>query len=425
VAALLVSGQTIHRLMGFYNKQGDATDISVIDALAVQLRTNHMNFKKYAQLNNITHVQLDEISMLRPLFVDNVDRMFREVRRKPNVPFGGVSMIFFGDFLQIPPVDDNRDVNNPDTRTFAFESYVWNEAQVKCHLLDHSFRHDKDPEYKLILSDLRMGVVTPEGEALLKSCVRDPSPDLLVTHIYPTHRLVDAENARRLASLVGEEHVYKSIDTFHCEPRQQDAMRRILDNTPAPMTLILKQDAQVMFLRNMNVSTILAHGGTIPGIDPENVSPETAQTLLLGNGSIGKVVGFGSVGEGQPSMPIVHFPETGIRMPVYAHAWTIDDRPGGKPQAQRSQVPLKLCWSITSHKSQGQTITSAVVADLSSVFTFGQAYVILSRVKSRDQLYLKPFEMEKIKAHPTAVAFYEQLAKQKALETAFEADFEV
>ena len=242
----------------------------------------------------------------------------------------------------------------------------------------------------------------------------------IVTHIYSHNVDVDRENATRLDRLSGELMTYTAIDNGNNV--------QALKNCPALPILDLKIGAQVMLLRNMTVGNVINAGGVVPGIaDPLFASPARLTELILGNGSVGKVVRFEPMGEPDSDdntggndgdtplnstrlWPVVDFAKEGVILRVEPHRWEMRDTPTSPPSTSRIQVPLKLCWAFTVHKSQGQTITCPVVADLSNVFDYGQAYVTLSRVKSLDQLYLKPFDPAvAIRAHPAVVEYYNAL----------------
>jgi ATP-dependent exoDNAse (exonuclease V) alpha subunit len=135
--------------------------------------------------------------------------------------------------------------------------------------------------------------------------------------------------------------------------------------------------------------------------------------VILSNGSVGSVLRFEQLNENSAQMyPVVYFPRRGaspLTVRIKHHQFEQREHPRGPVIATRTQFPLQLCYAFSAHKSQGQTITCNVVADLASSFAYGQAYVMLSRVCALEQLYLSSYHRAAIKAHPDVTRFYEQL----------------
>jgi ATP-dependent exoDNAse (exonuclease V) alpha subunit len=275
---------------------------------------------------------IDEISMLHDFRLDMVDEACRLVRKKPDVPFGGIQVIMSGDFFQLPPI------NRGDSRSggFVVNSNAWQELDpVICYLLN-----------ALRSGDLRRR----HAETLLErvSAPYDETSD--ITELHTVNVDVDRLNEVKLDQLEGDELFYTQATTGAAN-YVENLQRSVL----APPTLRLKLGALVMAVKN--------------SLDRKYV-----------NGSIGTVVAFEPVTE----YPIVQF-RNGKEVTMQPDTWELRD--GDKKRASISQIPLRLAWAITVHKSQGMTLDAARI-DLRKAFVEGMGYVALSRVKSLDTLFL-------------------------------------
>jgi ATP-dependent DNA helicase PIF1 len=358
IAAVNVGGLTLHTWAGL--GMGDAPAETI--ANRILFGDNRRAFENITQTN---HLAIDEISMLSASLLDKVDVIFRKVR-KMDLPFGGMQLIMFGDFLQLPPVS----TNNSKPEGFAFEAKVWKEAKVKTHVLTKVFRQ-ADQSFADVLNDIRVGNYTPAVSDLLMSRYQQPDPTpefppvILTTH----NADADAINGRRLAMIEAAQHGYDADD------QGSDRAKKILERCLMPARVELKVGAQVMCCVNLD------------------------QDLGIVNGTLGKVVDF----TGFSKLPVVLF-ANGIRMTIEAQRWII--RENEKEIGSRTQLPLRLAWAITVHKSQGMTLDKVEV-HLAKAFEFGQAYVALSRARTLGGLFIASGSKKSIKAHPKAIAFYE------------------
>lgn len=288
---------------------------------------------------------IDEISMLHDFRLDMVDEVCRLVRREPDVPFGGIQVIMSGDFFQLPPVNRN------DSRAggFVVNSNVWRELDPTVCYLEEQHRQD-DEELTSILNALRDGDLRRRHAELLLERV-DVVPDGDdITELHTVNVDVDRLNEQRLEQLGGDELFYTQVTTGSAN-YVESLQRSVL----APATLRLKEGALVMAVKN--------------SLDRKYV-----------NGSIGTVVAF----EPGTEYPIVLF-RNGKEMVMQPESWELRD--GDKKRASISQIPLRLAWAITVHKSQGMTLDAARI-DLRKAFVEGMGYVALSRVKNLNTLYL-------------------------------------
>ena len=288
---------------------------------------------------------IDEISMLHDFRLDMVDEVCRLVRKKDE-PFGGIQIIMSGDFFQLPPI------NRGDSRAggFVVNSEVWRELDpVICYLQE---QHRQDDEQLLdILNAMRAGDIRRHhAETLLARAEVFPDDLEQLTELHTVNVDVDKINEAKLETLEGDEVVYSQMTTGS-ESYVETLQRSVL----APAALKVKKGALVMAVKN---------------------SPERKYV----NGSIGTIIDF----EPYTDYPIVEF-KNGKEVSMVPDTWELRD--GDKKRASISQIPLRLAWAITIHKSQGMTLDAARI-DLRKAFVEGMGYVALSRVKNLNNLYL-------------------------------------
>lgn len=360
IAAVNVGGVTLHSWAGI----GLATE--PVEEVAKRLIQSES--KGFRNIKTIDHLAIDEISMISASLLDYVNELF-QIIRKSDKPFGGMQIITFGDFLQLPPVS-----NDEKLERFAFHAESWKAAQFRCHVLKKVFRQE-DQEFAECLNSVRKGIITPQVSAILNECYKrkdafsEINPVILHTH----NKNVDAINIGRLNGLDGELMVYGAIDSG--SPRG----RKVLEKCILPERLELKEGAQVMLCVNLDVGNGLA------------------------NGSLGIVTDFEK--SFSRRVPVVKF-SNGHEQTIDFHRWEV--RENSELIAERMQIPLRLAWAITAHKSQGMTLDKVVI-HLAGVFEYGQAYVMLSRAKSKEGLFIANGNKQCIRAHPDALKFYEEI----------------
>lgn len=333
IAATHMNGVTIHSWSGMGIKDS-LTDYD----MQKLLKKRHLkkNFKKTKVL------VIDEISMLHHFQLDMIDKICRAFRQK-NEPFGGMQVILCGDFFQLPPV--NR---RGDEVCFATESDIWPNMDLKVCYLREQHRHGDD-ELTKILNDIRAGSVGEHTLKLLKKRYSGSVETGNLTKLYTHNVDVDAINNGELQKLEGGHIVYAM--TSRGNPKLAEVLKK---NCLAPEQLALKKGALVMFVKN--------------SFEEDYV-----------NGTLGRVIGFNKEG-----LPIVKTNKDRI-IHVDRKSWMIEEE--GKAIVEINQVPLRLAWAITVHKSQGMTLDAAEI-DLSKSFVEGMGYVALSRVRSLDGLKL-------------------------------------
>jgi ATP-dependent exoDNAse (exonuclease V) alpha subunit len=334
LAATHLGGTTIHAWAG----------IGVLDHLPNGF-AEHITKGRREIIEKTDVLIIDEISMLHDYRLDMVDEACRLVRRKDE-PFGGIQLIMSGDFFQLPPI--NRD----DSRMggFVVHSRAWEELDPTiCYLQE---QHRQDDEVLIdLLNALRAGDIRRHhAEKLLERVGIEAPEDTVLTELHTVNMDVDRINEARLDELPGDELFYTQ-NTTGAANYVENLQRSVL----APEVLRLKKGALVMAVKN-------------------------ATDRKYANGSIGTVIDF----EPATEYPIVEF-RNGRTVSMQPDTWELRD--GDKKRASITQIPLRLAWAITVHKSQGMTLDAARI-DLRKAFVEGMGYVALSRVKNIDNLYL-------------------------------------
>lgn len=361
LAATHLGGTTIHSWSG----------IGVSDFLHDNF-AEHMAKGRREIIEKTDVLIIDEISMLHDFRLDMIDTIARVVRKNPDVPFGGIQLIMSGDFFQLPPV------NRGDSRAggFVVTSDAWRELDPVVCYLEEQHRQD-DNQLLAILTAFREGDVRRHhAETLLARVEMKPEDEANMTELHTVNIDVDTLNDQRLKALDGDEYTYYQTTTGS-ENYLENLQRSVL----APKNLKLKRGALVMAVKN--------------SLDRKYV-----------NGSIGTITGF----EPSTEYPIVEF-RNGKEVIMQPDTWELRD--GDKKRASITQIPLRLAWAITVHKSQGMTLDAARI-DLRKAFVPGMGYVALSRVKNLDNLYLHGINQMALKVSEDALDIDELLRSGSA-----------
>lgn len=359
LAATHLNGATIHAWSG----------IGVRDALDEHAITN-LGKQRQDLIQKADILVIDEISMLHDFRLDMIDNVLRLVR-DTDAPFGGVQVVLCGDFFQLPPV------NRHDSRqgSFVTNSIVWRNNVFTICYLKTQFRQADDEQFTDILNGIRAGVLTRNQlKTLQDRGLQTPEQTGSKTRLLTVNVDVDVVNHKHLQSLKAESREYEM--STHGSAKYVEQLQR---SCLAPELLQLKIGAQVMCIKN-------------------------APDRKYANGSLGVVVGF----EQGTDYPIVRL-LNGREVYIKPESWDLMD--GDKRRASIVQLPLRLAWAITVHKSQGMTLDAAQI-DLRRAFVEGMGYVALSRVRSLEHLTLDGLNGMALKVSPLARAIDAELQQK-------------
>ena len=363
ISAINVGGQTLHSWAGL--GLGNMPLNEILRNIC-SVRGMHMRKK----LRSAKMLAIDEISMIPAHIFDLLNELLKTVRNNQD-PFGGIQLILFGDFLQLPPV--NR--GNGET-FFCFESKAWEESDIDVVVLKEIYRQS-DSELVNMLNNLRFGDITKHDIELLRSRFKQEDPDkTFEATILGTHNIqIEKINIAKLKDLNTNEKTFKA--KFEGKPEKIEFLKK---NCIAPENLALKINSQVMMLKNT-----YAKEGVM-------------------NGSIGIVREFDS----KKGYPIVEF-TNGSCIKIVPEEWCIEkfneNTAEVEVEAMMIQIPLILAWAITVHKSQGMTLEK-IRCNLGSAFAEGQVYVAVSRVKTLNGLFIDSFNINNVKANKKVIEFY-------------------
>jgi len=368
VAAYNVGGQTIHSFFGMPR-----------GILGVQPLHKHLFGRVRDALRSLDVLVIDEISMVSADLMDGMDTMLRTARGKNKGPFGGVQVVMFGDPYQLPPIgakphEEGYDFLKQNYRSdWFFDAKVWNESKLLRYELNENFRQHDD-KFIEILNAIRDGSVTQEMLDTLNQAGNRYPENQDAIRLSGINAKVNNYNSSRLANTPG-------ITKFFEANVPVGKLSDFGANPPADITLELKVGAQVMFIKN----------------DDQNQAKDGAYARRWVNGTIGHIAEI--VAHNHVKVEV----DTEV-FDVHLSTWEkikyqLDEVFDENTQrikevlvpetvAEFHQLPLRLAWSVTVHKSQGMTYDEVVIELGGNAFSAGQTYVALSRVRSLEGLYL-------------------------------------
>ena len=373
-ATLYEQGKTLHSWGGIGLAKGNEDDI---------LRNVRKNKKARSNWTESSMLIIDEVSMMTVELFEKLDYVARKLRKSESF-YGGLQIVLCGDFCQLPPVGSSK---------YCFESELF-MTNIDCYLLEENFRQQSDNEFQNLLDEMRYGFLSKENNLKLKNRIVNEIPSnehgIIPTQVFPKNVEVDSINEEEYSNLINENNTEHS---YECSTK-------VMDNEN---TVVLKE-THVLFQKAcefMDKTSLLQKELKLCVGSQVMLVVNYDMELKLANGTRGIVSGFSEI---SPYYPIVTF-RNGTKQVIASFAVTHDL---GYATITRTQVPLKLAWAITVHKSQGMTL-DYIVSDLRNVFLPSQIYVTLSRVRSLEGLYLQGINLSKIKCDKKVKDFYEAL----------------
>jgi len=354
IAATHIGGMTIHAWSGI----GARDDLSPYDIEQIVGR------ERIAKRMQKTHVLvIDEISMLDGRMLDMIDKVCRAARRREEV-FGGMQVVLVGDFFQLPPIAGRGEMPR-----FAFESNAWERGNFLTCYLTEQYRHE-DEMLLALLSSIRRGEVEEEHYTLLSEQTEIGFENIEPTRLFTHNKDVDAMNAEKQRSLPG------IAKKFAMDSRGTKAVvEGLKKNCLSPETLELKPEAMVMCTKNN------FEAGYV-------------------NGTLGRVLRFNA----EDGYPVIETSD-GRELTIVPSSWSMEEN--GKVMGEVTQIPLRLAWAITVHKSQGMSLDAAEI-DLRNAFTYGQGYVALSRVRTLEGMRILGLNANALTVNPKIIRMDER-----------------
>ena len=328
---------------------------------------------------------IDEISMMSCKLFELLNKIGQVIRSNKK-PFGGIQLIFSGDFFQLPPVKET---------IFCFESELFNNTFDKIINLTKVFRQN-DNTYKKLLLNMRKGLISKKSIELLNSKMIDENFDkntTNITRLVPTKSKAFEINNYFINNIKDKKYIYKrtykeSSENLNkiekiklglmSETEKESEYNYIKESTLTEENLVLKKGAYVMCIANLDLG------------------------LGIANGTTGTVVDFTP-----EKLPVVQFDKH--KIVIGKKEWKSENVPG----ISVFQIPLILAWGITIHKAQGLTLDKAIVDIGKDLFEAGQMYVALSRIKSLEGVYLKEFNINNLKINYKVLSYYKILENDK------------
>ncbi len=402
-ASILENGQTIYSTLGlglicnaFYD-QGTNKLLTPIEAAKKKVQSlvgnnyySKFSYYRKAILENLREIKIlriDEISMLSKPTFEYLDYCLRLIRGKMSKPFGGIQLILSGDFRQFTPIPDmtgpknNRTIKIPDSEKTVILSNVWKELNLHVVDLKFSYRQFDDPNYSAILSRMRVGKLEPDDILTLKKRIIKDAPDLDDDYVivFPRNEEVNRVNSQKLNELPGQ--------LLELKPRFQILDMELFSQLGSSeeslnpcKKLEIKPECKVMLTRNLDVRSGLTNG---------KIGIFKRKCKRHGNPHL--TIQFNGI-NGEIDVPI-----------IYNTVKSID----GKDDVYKyGQFPITLAYAFTAHKVQGMTVDKLLANCGNSSFGAHMLYVVFSRVKRLDDLYLYAFDSSKVLIDKSVDEYY-------------------
>lgn len=357
-SALLLKGSTLHSYLGVGLGNGS------IDNIIKRIKKNRLKYDRWLLLDLLI---IDEISMMEPNLLEKLENIARIIRNNNKI-FGGIQLLFSGDFCQLPPVGCEK---------LCLTSKIWNKCIDDVVVLDIIMRQN-DKYFQNVLNKVRIGNIDSDVRECLDSRVGVKLTNeygIEPTKLYCVNKDVDSINEKMLNKLSAQGAEFYEYDMEFTKYRKEADIEKFLKYCSPKEKLQLCIGAQVILLKNLDLPQGLA------------------------NGSRGVVTDF------VDDLPLVKF-LNGYETVIDYAVWEVEENDIHMFDAH--QIPLKIGYALTIHRSQGCSL-DLVQIDLSKIFEYGQAYVALSRVKYLQGLSIISIDYNNILAHPDAVKYYEKI----------------
>jgi ATP-dependent DNA helicase PIF1 len=363
------------------------------------------NRKALRQWKTTQILIIDEVSMMSRKIFEILNEIGKRVRYS-SAPFGGIQVVFTGDFFQLPPVGSSSE---PETEQFCFESEQWLEVfSWENHVELETIFRQSDREFIDVLMKARRGEMDEPSIQVLRNRLQvkyDPAKNngCVPTKLFPIRSKVDRVNQTMFEKIDDDEYHLEVLKKTNCridmesgkalgadvlyvcdrltDKEREYELEYLLNNCPCARTLLLKRGSAVLCTVNLDMEQGICNG-----------SQGIIMDILEKDGTV---------------LPIVKF-SNGVVKTISPHFWQSEEF----PCVMIGQYPLILAWAMTIHKMQGVTLDMGEMDIGNSIFEYGQSYVALSRIRSLNGVYLSAFEPDKIRANPKVLLFYDKMPKR-------------
>lgn len=383
-SSILINGTTIHSYLGL-----GLGNNSVEKMYTFIIKRKHLR-ERWRELDVLI---IDEISMLTAELFDKIEAIARQIRNKLK-PFGNIQLVFSGDFFQLPPIG----VSSGNSQ-FCFQSPHWEKCIPKENImiLTEIIRQE-DKLFATALSKIRVGNIDDSVKELFSSTIGTHQKDDLIqpTKLYPLNSCVDYINEKEFTRAT------RNIKKTQSEGPPEDTRVYIREFEMYPLKGVSPKIKENIIEKYKNYGIIpeqleLCIGCQVMLIQNLDLISEGEQKLV--NGCRGVVTRF------VDDIPMVKF-TNGKELVIDWYTWEIEEQ--DISFGRISQIPLKLAYAFSIHKSQGCTLDKVMI-NLRNVFDYGMGYVALSRVKNLEGLYIEDIDWSKIMAHPEVIEYFNDL----------------